>query len=183
MAAYVGLPWQRLSCGHDHLRLFLICLLQSWRLHQVEQRPCPRWSDTSEHQAEYALALDTLGEMGLADDGAVVEKVFDLFMALFAPAQVNLLTMRQGRTIALYSRPAVEAKKQQPVIARLARLRHPYQFSSQGFRLLLGHGDHRAVVEIDGLTFPERRDEYLSLALSLAAPLTVALQSVTRQRP
>jgi len=177
MGVYLDLPTRRLPCGLDYLRLFLTGLVLDWRLRTP--RPARRRADddAGPQRAEYAMTLDMLGALaGVTDESEVAERVLDLVTLLFAPGRLHLLTVEEGRPGGLRSRPsAPSAAEAAAVSARLAGLAGDYKLTDDGFLLLVGRDDSRAVVELGAFALPEKRDDYLNLALTLAGAFDLAL--------
>ena len=132
--------------------------------------------DAGPQRAEYAMTLDMLGALaGVTDEGDVAERVLDLITLRFAPGRLHLLTIDEGRPGGLRSRPPAPAAAEAAVTARLAALVGDYELTDDGFLLLVGHDDSRAAVELGAFAMPERRDDYLNLALTLAGAFDLAL--------
>jgi len=177
MGVYLDLPTRRLPCGLDYLRLFLTGLVLDWRLRMRRPARSQADDDAGPRLAEYAMTLDMLGALaGVTDEGDVAEQVLDLITLLFAPGRLHLLAIDEGRPGGLRSRPpAPSAAETAAVSARLARLAGDYELTGDGFLLLVGRGGNRAVVELGAFALPEKREDYLNLALTLAGAFDLAL--------
>ena len=176
MGAYLDLPTRRLPCGLDYLRLFLTGLVLDWRLRL--QRPARSlMDDVGPQLAEYATTLAMLGDLaGVTDEGEVAEIVLDLITMLFAPGRLHLLAIEERRPGELRSRPPEPpAAEAAAITARLAGLTGDYELTDDGFLLRVGHGDSRAVAELGAFALPQRRDDYLNLALTLAGAFDLAM--------
>jgi diguanylate cyclase (GGDEF)-like protein/PAS domain S-box-containing protein len=176
MGAYLDLPTRQLPCGLDYLRPFLTGLVLEWKLRRETAAREEADEQASSRQAEYAVTLDMLGALaGVTDEGEVAERVLDLITLLFAPGRLHLLTIRQGRPGGLRSRPPAAAAEAAAVTARLADLTDDYSLTDDGFLLLVGRDDSRAAVDLGAFAVPEKRDDYLNLALALAGAFDLAL--------
>jgi PAS domain S-box-containing protein len=146
-----------------------------WRLSLQSRAHTEADHAVGQQLAEYAITLDMLGTLaGITDEGEVRERILDLVTLLFAPTRLHLLTVEEGSPAGLRSRPLSSAAEA-AVSARLARLADDYEFIDDGFLLRVGHGDSHAVLELGGFLLPEKRDDYLNLALTLAGAFDLAL--------
>ena len=176
MGVYLDLPTRRLPCGLDYLRLFLTGLVLDWRLRLQRPARSRADDDAGPQLAEYATTLDMLGKLaGITDEAEVAEQVLDLITLLFAPGRLHLLAIDEGRPGGLRSRPPAPPAAEAATTARLAALVGDYELTDDGFLLLVGHDDSRAAVELGAFAMPERRDDYLNLALTLAGAFDLAL--------
>ncbi|HET6495322.1 MAG TPA: diguanylate cyclase, partial [Thermoleophilia bacterium] len=176
MGSYLDLPTRRLPCGLDYLRLFLTGLVLEWRLSTQRLAYIEAGDDAGRQLAEYATTLDMLGTLaGLTDEGEVRERVLDLVTLLFAPGRLHLLAIENGRLAGVRSRPPASATETATVTGRLALLADEYELSGDGFLLRVGHGDSHDVLELGDFVVPEKRDDYLNLALTLAGAFDLAL--------
>jgi diguanylate cyclase (GGDEF)-like protein/PAS domain S-box-containing protein len=176
MGRFLDLPTRRLPCGLDYLRLFLTDLVLEWRLYAQTIARDDADGLAAARQADYAVTLDMLGTLtGLTEVGEVAERVLDLMTMLFAPGRLRLLIIESGRPGELYSRPAASAEDARMVSTSLAALGEGFALTDDGFLLLVGDGDERAAVELGAFVRPDKRDDYLNLALTLAGAFDLAL--------
>ncbi len=176
MGVFLDLPTRRLPCGLDYLRLFLTGLVLEWRLDSRGAARDGVDDQAAARQAEYAVTLDMLGTLtGLTDEDEVADRVLDLITLLFAPGRLHLLTIEGGRPGELRSRPSTPTPAARTIAARLAALTGDFELTDDGFLLLVGNGDDRAAVELGDFALPDKRDDYLNLALTLAGAFDLAL--------
>jgi len=173
LGRYLDLPVRRLPCGLDYLRLFLTGLVLSWRGQHTRELGAE--DDQRRREADYAMTLDTLGTLaGLTDEQEVAEGVLDLLTILFAPGRLQLLTLDDGLPRQLLSRPPAE--EPEAVTARLAATTSAFALGADdSFVFRIGHDDAGAVIEAGAFTRPDRRDDYLNLALTLSGAFDLAL--------
>ncbi|MBI2851013.1 MAG: PAS domain S-box protein [Chloroflexi bacterium] len=170
---FVGLPCQTVKIGFDFFRLALSRLVLEWRLSAapVKTNPAP---------ASYAMALDLVG--GLTRPVAereAIESIFDLFGSLFAPEAMAYLPVNNGAPGEL------QVRSRTPIDLRGTRARlagflggSAWTESGAGFAMPIGgQSDVLGILEIDKLAFPEHREEYLNLALSLNHVCRMAIQN------
>jgi signal transduction histidine kinase len=136
-------------------------------------------ADSSRHLADYAMAFDFLGRLaGATTEADVVERVFELFSALFAPSAMVYLSVCEGRPREVLSRSGpdfdLDAAKGQMLEVQTE---HAWTRSGQGFDVRIGEGPTREVLRIDGVQFPDYRERYLNLALSVAPVVNLALSN------
>ncbi len=174
MGSYLDLPTHRLPCGLDHLRLFLTGLLLQWRLDPPGRSPDRAPADTAAQRADYAITLDMLGTLtGVTEETEVAERVLDLVTLLFAPGRANLLVDGDDGE-SLYSRPSLNEDDAAQVSRRLHDLAERYERLDDGFVVRIGEATDQAVLETGGFAVPEKRDDYLNLALTLSGACALA---------
>jgi signal transduction histidine kinase len=117
---------------------------------------------------------------GLADTLAeekVVEKVFDLFATMLAPATMVFVALEDGKLQRVWSRPSGYGESEE-VRQRLASFNRSYAWteSGAGFRLSLRHRTKTlGVLEVEGISFSEYKDHYLDMALVVARASGLAI--------
>ena len=136
-------------------------------------------TESGRHLADYAMAFDFLGRLsGATTEKDVVENVFELFSALFAPSAMVYLSIREDRPREAISRSGPELDLEDAKAQMLAlATEHAWTRSGSGFDLRLGAGPTRQVLRIDGVRFSEYRERYLNLALSVAPVVSLALSN------
>jgi hypothetical protein len=122
-------------------------------------------TDASLQQAaQYAMALDLCSQLTqVLDEKKVSDQIVEIFAILFAPRKTTLWVTAPDADTLMISRPVSPEIVPLPLLAKALpetfpggfRLRIPYKKVTMG------------IVEVEGLSFPEHQDAYLSVALSV----------------
>jgi len=130
--------------------------------------------------ADYALALDLVSRMAaLIVEAVAIDRVLDLFVELSAPATLAYLPVYEGHPGELRCRP-VAGLACDELSRRLASLDGEWAWTASGCGFLLRvhrGGETLGALEVDGLAFPEHKEHYLNLALSLQGVLGLAVSN------
>jgi len=132
-------------------------------------------ASASQQIAEYAMALDLCSELTLVlEEERVFQRILDIFSALFAPDRIILWVMQsvQVRSVLTHPESGLPLQDQPDPLWTLPKT------TPTGFRMRIPYKEETiAVVEIDGLAFPDHRERYLSLALSMAGVCGLAVSN------
>ncbi len=174
LAATLDLPAGRTAVGIDYTRLLLGRWVAEWRLEEAHREARERDRDHSRAVADLTAAMDVLGQLAqLKDEAETVAAIEDLFRMLFAPQDLFLVRFAEGTAQAIDALP-------QALAAQLAALKEDWAWTASGSGFLLRIGRSRellAVVIVDRLAFPEFRERYLNLALSVADVCGLAIEN------
>lgn len=182
-AAFVGLPLRTIPVGLDHLKSELSRLVGQWRLRREEARNQTRLAASQERLAELSMAVELLRDLsGAVNEDEATQRILELLCALFAPREVIFLSFRQGAPHQIRPEATPAA-----VRAQLSSFQGDVEWlgaDSFVFRLAT-RGETVAVVRVDQVAFPARREDYLNLAHSIAelcAAALVGARNAMRQR-
>ncbi len=121
--------------------------------------------------SEYAMAFDLLTRIAHSfTEQEAVESILAVFDQLFCPRTlvfVSLLHNQPDRVYALSPLP----EDNQAIKERLRSFaqEHAWTASKKGFQVMIRHKDKDLVVlEVDHVKFPQEKDRYLNLTLSMA---------------
>jgi two-component sensor histidine kinase len=179
-AGFVDRPFEVLPVGLDFFRLFLTKIVLQWRLGKNEPVKTP--DDARRRTADYAMSLELLSKLTRVMNGKeVAANILDLFTMLFAPGKLYYLPYEDGKPgeILPVSRGDVENT---PVEQRLVNFRGDYTWtgSGKGFLLRIAYGDETlGILEVDDIAFPEYKEHYLNLALSIAPVCGLAIKNAS----
>jgi signal transduction histidine kinase len=173
-----GLPRALSDAGRERLGLLIEKAALEWRLEFQRARLNAILANAYRRLTDTGLVVELVS--GLAETLAeqrVIEKVFDLFATMLAPATMVFAALEDGKLQRVWSRPPgfgeSEAVKQ-----RLASFNrsHAWTESGAGFRLSLRHRTKTlGVLEVEGVFFSEYRDHYLDMALVVAQASALAI--------
>lgn len=179
-ANFVGLPFEIAPIGLDFFRLFLTKIVMEWRLENERSEATAALSNANRQLADYATVSDLIGNLtGMMTEERVIENIIELFTMFCAPAKLIYVPLIDGRPGNIQSCPEysvdIEAMKY-----RLDSLNEEYAWtdSGNGFMLRLRHNDEIVgMLEVDGLAFPDHREHYLNLALTISRVCGLAIDN------
>ena len=177
LAHVVQLPATRMSVGIDYIRQLLGRLVAEWRLGERNGQAREHDRKHSRELADHKSAMDFLGRLPLLkDERETIDAIEEMFHLLFAPQEFHYV--RFGDDIAYSALP--------PDLSRQVRaLRSDWAWtdSQTGFLLRIARaGDTLGIVTVDRFAFPEYRDHYLNLALSVAGVAGLAIDNARTYR-
>ena len=165
-AAFIGLEARRAEVGLGHFERELAHRITRWRARQDHEQVERSLDRASRETSTYALAFSQLGELaGVATEREAVLRVFDLFDMLCGAQRMLWLPIAGERRGPPLVRPAAAQ------IDERVGLDEP-----GGLRLEIARDrEPLGILEVGGLPHPERRDEYLNLALALSGVIGLAI--------
>ena len=121
--------------------------------------------------SEYAMALDLLAKITHSgSENEAVENILELFTMLFSPQKLSYVSLKDGKPEQIYS-SSLSEDDDAATKNRLANFAEKYAWteSAKGFLLKINHkGNPLGILEVDEICFPEYKEHYLNLALSIA---------------
>jgi diguanylate cyclase (GGDEF)-like protein len=171
-ADYIERPYQIIPVGLSIMRLMLTRIILAWRTEQEKRESSKAARELRRQSADYAMAVDLLGRLAqTTEETEAVEAMLDVFTMLFAAGRVSFLRFVDGQPEKLYLHPE-ETKPEDREIIRsyLAGFQEESAWteSGTGFLLRITHrGETQGVISIEEIAFPEYRDHYHNLALSI----------------
>jgi len=164
--------------GRECFRLLVEKTVLEWRLEFQRVRLNTMLANAYRQLTESGMVVELVS--GLAETLAeekVVEKVFDLFAAMLAPARMVFAALEDGKLLRVWSRPqgfgdSEEVKRQLSSFSRS----YAWTGSGAGFRLSLRHRTKTlGVIEVERISSPEYKDYYLDMALAVARAAALAI--------
>lgn len=176
---HVGVPYRVLPTGLEMFALLIKNRVARWH-HSRELASLTDRVEQANHQsADYAMAFDLISSLAeMMDEATIVRRMVELFSMLFAPASLAVLTRENDGIVQSFAQGLnQDASLWQQRLSSLAK-DYAWTESEAGFRLALRHGeDVLGGVELDGLAFPEQRERYLNIALSLGHVCGLAISN------
>lgn len=171
-ADFIDRPWQIVPVGLSFMRLQLTQIVLAWRLEKEKQDCAEAARGMLKQSADYAMAVDLLSRLAqTTEETQAVEAMLDVFTMLFAAESVSYLSFVEGKPEKLHLRPGAAGPGDREAIrVRLAAFdgESAWTESGAGFLLRLVHRDEtQGVIAVEGIAFPEYREHYLNLALSI----------------
>ena len=187
-AAYLDLPAAREVVGLEHLRRRLRALIEDGRAGGAGPTSAAPTSAAADSEgparqlADFAMVADLSTALTTTfDPEAVVELSLDLFCSLCAPRRVSLLGGSGELKGQLRTRPA--GKLGEAALREMEALEGSHGLGPAGDGFLVripATGELQAVLRVDGLALPEKRRQYLNLALLAAPVISLALSNAQR---
>ncbi len=180
-----GLPGALSDAGRERLGLLIEKAVLEWRLEFQRTRlnailasAYRRLTDSNMVQEMVSGLAETLAEE------KVVEKIFDLFAAMLAPATMVFVALEEGKPQKVWSRPAAFGESEE-VKQRLSSFNQSYAWTETGagLRLSLRHRTKTlGVLEAEGISFSEYKDHHLDMALVVARASGLAISNARLYR-
>ncbi len=179
-AKAVGLPATRLAVGLDHLRQLLGRLVAEWRLRNEQQQAQTRERNHAQDLADHKSAMDFLGQLqSLKDEQETISAIEEMFYMLFAPQEFHYVRFEEDT-------PHYGEALPHDLSGQVQALRTDWAWTDTqtGFLLRIGRaGRTLGVIAVDRFMFPQYRERYLNLALSVAGVAGLAIDNArTYQR-
>jgi hypothetical protein len=176
-ADYLHTPFDILPVGLDMLRLLADVLIHDWRVQREHRQTTQRAILNRQQVANYTVAFDVIGDLAqLTTEAMVVERMFDMFATLFAPVRMRFTTIVNGQPRAVWHYPPQPEPSPAPEAVPDLPAGFRWSADERGFYLGFAYaGKQLGVMLLDDLAFPQRREEYLPLALTLAKVCGLAL--------
>jgi diguanylate cyclase (GGDEF)-like protein len=182
---FIDRPCSIVPVGLLFLRLKLTQIILTWRLEKEKRESVETCRAMHKQSADYAMALDLLGLLARTnEEREAVEALLDVFAMLFGAGRVAFLSFTDDRPDKLYLRPrTLDAPDTEGIRDRLAGLQEEsvWTESETGFSLRIVHrGETQGVVAVEKIAFPEYRDHYLNLALSIANVCALPIENARK---
>ncbi|HEX5393493.1 MAG TPA: diguanylate cyclase [Rhodocyclaceae bacterium] len=166
MATALSLPASRIAVGIDYTRLLLARLVAEWKLEQAQRQS---W----QHMDQLA-AMDFLGRLPLLkDETETVVAIENTFRMLFAPETFHYVRYDEEGALGLETLPP-------SLCHQVTDLQGEWAWTATGNGFLLRlhrNGRTLGVLVADRFAFPEFRERYLALALSVAGVCALAIEN------
>lgn len=134
--------------------------------------------------SQYAMAFDLLTRIAHSStEKEVINNILQVFDLLFSPQTLFYAALNHDRQVGqVYSQSPL--KEAEPAIqARLSGFSRKYAWtdSGNGFQIMILHSEKDlGILEIDDVKFPEQKERYLSLSLSITEVCGLAIENAKR---
>lgn len=170
----LGLPASRVAVGLDYVRPYLARLVAEWRLEEERCRGRARAQDHARQLADYVSAMDFLGRLAQPkDEQGTLAAIEDVFRMLFAPQDYHYVRHENGAAQCVDVLPPELA-------AQVSAMERDWAWSASGTGFLVRiarAGETLGIISVDKFAFPEFREHYLNLALSVAGVCGLAIEN------
>lgn len=179
LAAFLDMPHVVTFVGLDYLKLYLAKIVLEWRLETRAAEVRKVLQEANRKIADYAMAFELLVNLAhITTEEATLAGIRDLFAMLFGSAKLEYAQIEGGHIRRVFA--ARGASEEATVLEQaLAGMEGDYALieGSSGFYLRIAYLQQTfGLVVVRELAFPEYRDRYLNLGLSIAklCGLTIA---------
>jgi signal transduction histidine kinase len=176
-AEFVDRPFRIMRTGLDLLKLFLEKNVLKWRLENQRKKAEAALKQSQKQATDHAMTMDWVSTLARTfSEKEAVENILSLFTMLFAPGTIFYLPFKDGN-------PAASADDRKNLRERLSALSGEYAWteSGAGFRLRISHRNETlGILEVDKIAFPEYKEKYLNVALSLVSVCGLAIDHARR---
>lgn len=179
LAAFLDLPHRVRFVGLDYLKLYLAKIVLEWRLDTKAAQMKQVLQQANRKIADHAMAFELLVNLSrITDEEETVAGIGDLFAMLFGSTRLEYAQVESGRVRRVFSTSGAGAYEEELEQA-LGGMADDYALieGTNGFYLRIAYQQHTlGLVAVREIAFPEYRDQYLNLGLSIAklCGLTIA---------
>jgi hypothetical protein len=135
--------------------------------------------------SDYAMAFDSMARISHSDsEKEAIKSILKFFEMLFIPEVLYYVSLRSGIPDQVYSLselPENEATNK----GRIEALKGKYAWtvSQEGFQAKISfQGKDFGILEVDNVKFPEYKEHYLNLTLSITDVCGLAIENARRHR-
>jgi diguanylate cyclase (GGDEF)-like protein len=184
-AAVIDRPFEVIPCGISEMRVRFSRIYFNGILAQERREAAARITAAQQQTSHYAMALDLLSNLAqTTSESEAIGAMLDVYTFLFAPEQLCYLSFQDGRPDRLWLRPnGVSEPERVAISERLTELprESDYLTTDHGFTLRIGRPhDVRGIISVEQLAFPDYRDRYLNLALSIVNICELPIENARR---
>ena len=133
--------------------------------------------------SEYAMALDLLGNVTQSEnEKEAVENILQLIEVLFSPQKIFYASLTDDQNEQVYS-SSLSGEDDTDIQYLVAESTKKYAWtdSGKGFLVKINYsGNCLGILKVDELTFPEYKERYLNLCLSIADVCGLAIENARR---
>ncbi|MDX1294649.1 MAG: ATP-binding protein [Sulfurimonadaceae bacterium] len=172
---FVDLPYDVLSVGLDTFRSHVGKLVAEARAELAEAALNKEVRRAQKEHADYSMALDLVSNLNkVFDEKQIAGKLEEIFTMLFAPEALWIVTIEND---AIKERSGM-AEVDEVKLAQFMDSGNTYEILEEGFLLNLYYADKSvAVVNAGKIAFPQYKEYYLNLALSISVVCALAIQN------
>jgi len=167
---FINLPYEILPIGLDYLRQYIMMMVYQWRLEQERESSLESMARATRQSADYEMAFELVNSLaGITAEDKIIQSFLELFSALFAPTKLVYTPITDGGPGKASSFP-FESEVSGDIPKEFTTFQGDYSLTKdgKGFYLRIAHQDKTVgMLEVDGIAFPEYKDHYLNIALTL----------------
>jgi len=179
-AEFVDRPFEIVPVGLDYFRLFLSKKIAEWQLATERIETSMALNNAYRKTSDNEMAMELLSTLArIGTESAAIRNILKLFNLLFAPEVLLFVPLKRGKpgkAVSL-SRRAVKNTGLKEQIEHFTG-EYLWTESGNGFLVPIRHRRETfGILEVEGVAFPEYREDYLNLTLTIAriCGLTIAI--------
>lgn len=179
-AAFIDRPFEILPAGLDFLRMLMTNLVLRSRMESQAKSSQAALADANRKLGDFAMVHDLIGRMAdMKTESQVIDSIFELFTMFLAPGWLVYVPIVNGQTGTVRLSPA-SLVEYQARVNRLLDLQQDYAWTEaeRGFLVRIGGPDEKVGLLAAGeFGFPQYRQHYLNLAISLSKVCGLAIRN------
>lgn len=170
-ADYIKLPYEIVSVGLDYFQLFITNIILKWRGESERKEANAELLNIQKKNADYNMIFDMIGRLaGLSEEPSVIKNTFNTFNMLFAPEKQVYIALNDDKPEITYSMPEEDIDKEKLTdLCKDFNGEYAWTSTGKGFLLKVRQKNKLlGIIHVEGISFPDYRESYLSYALSIA---------------
>ncbi len=174
LSEYVSLPASILPIGLDYFGLFINNILarMAKKTYKKSKKAFLR------HLSEYGIAFDFFDSLkGIVGERNTLQKIMELFEMLFASQTLTLVRIPDNINDVEKLMISNSSEDKEGLYERIILLEKDYGWTdtNDGFYLKFNDDRFQYIIEIGKIPFPEYKEHYLNLALSVSKVCGIAI--------
>ncbi len=141
--------------------------------------------DARKQASDYAMAMDALSRLtNSGNEKETIESILHLFEMLFIPRVLYYVSLKNGLPEDVYSSSRL-TENETTIKNRIKMVQGKYSWteSHEGFHVKIRFGGSDfGILEIDNVKFPEHKEHYLNLTLSITNVCGLAIENARRHQ-
>ncbi|MEA3373449.1 MAG: ATP-binding protein [Campylobacterota bacterium] len=168
-SAFVEQPYEVLPIGLDQFKLYVTNIVGKMDCAENSKK----LKEAFKSSADHTMAFDLISHLNQKlDEREIIERIIEIFSMLFAPKTLFYLSIRDSKLEKQFLTENVTAE----TIEETLKSKEQYLLKSNGFVLQIKYNSILlGVLNIDEIAFPEYKNQYLNLAISLSGVCALAI--------
>jgi hypothetical protein len=174
-ADFLSLPAEVLPVGLEWLQSLVATVVDEWRSQVEWENRLDPLVQASRQATDYAMALDWIGNLPqLVTEEAVIEQILEFFAGLFAPNRLVFVSVVDNKPVEARVYPSSQPIDIENVT--IPDCEYGWAEDERGFSVKIDHhGKIVGIMTMEEFSFPEYRQQYLNLALTLVKVCGLAI--------
>ncbi|MFC1556098.1 PAS domain S-box protein [candidate division KSB1 bacterium] len=180
---YVNLPYEISSVGLDYLRLIISKIVIEWRYNKEKSKNEDLLNSNNKHISDYAMTLDLLNSLTkFLNEDDIIANVLELYKMLFAPKTIYYVPRKDDQPGNIISSPEAESSSEE-LISIIAHINSGdlWTDTENGVLIQIRYLEETiGFLLLDKLLFPDLREKYRDLGLSIAVVCGLAITNARK---
>jgi hypothetical protein len=176
---FCGLPFESIHVGSGYLRLLMSKLILDHKLQGMIGSSTELLQAGQQQMTDYAMVFEVLGDLAeVLDEDVAINSIVDLFSTLFAPGILCYLPVHNGQFAEMITHSSTSETARAKTLLENNVEVYEWTESARGFIIQFIY-QHKTVGKllVDDIAFPEHKDHYLNLALSIVSVAGLAINN------